>query len=248
MAPKRKKRGGTRAGSGKTVDEHPAPNPRVATRREHREEARRRKDAAYRSTGRRRLMRRGVAIGIVVGVVAFGAAYVVTKEQESHRLEDEASRLATAAGCTDVRDVPSSGEGHLAPGETTTYARHPATSGIHDQAPLPPDPQIYKDLVPEQNAVHNLEHGYVLLYYRAGEDAALPPDVIVALSDLAEAESKVILAPSFDLEADTSLALAAWNRLQRCPSTVTAAQALGIAESFVERFRGGGEAPEPSAP
>ena len=193
-------------------------------------------------------MRRGLTVGIVLGGLALGAAYVVNQELESHRLEKEASELASAAGCTDVKDVPSDGGGHLPPGETTSYPKHPATSGIHDLSPLPPSPSVYTDPVAEQNAVHNLEHGYVLLYYRPRGDYAPRPDVVAALSDLAEGESKVILAPNSELGPGKALALAAWDKLQGCPSTVSAAQATGLAELFVERFRGDGEAPEASVP
>ena len=248
MARKRKKRRPIQTDPGKPVERRPAPDIRAVERRKHREEARRRRDAAHRTARRRKLIGRGVTVGIVLGAVALGATYVVNQERERHRLEKEASELASAAGCTDVKDVPSDGGGHLPVGETTSYPKHPPTSGIHDLSPLPPDPAVYTDPVPEQNAVHNLEHGYVLLYYRAGGDDALKHNVVAALSDLAEGESKVILAPYSDLGPDTALALAAWNRLQGCPSTVTAAQALGLAESFLERLRGGGEAPEASVP
>ena len=248
MARKRKKRRPLQTDTGKQVERRPAPDIRAAERQRHREEARHRRETAHRAARRRKLLRRGVTVGIVLGVVALGATYVVNQERESHRLEEEASELASAAGCTDVKDVPSDGGGHLPPGETTSYPNHPATSGIHDLSPLPPDPAVYTETVPEQNAVHNLEHGYVLLYYRAGGDDALKPDVVAALSDLAEGESKVILAPYPDLGPDTALALAAWDRLQGCPPTVKADQALQLAESFLERFRGGGEAPEASVP
>ena len=45
-----------------------------------------------------------------------------------------------------------------------------------------------------------------------------------------------------------ALALAAWNELQQCPNTVTASQPTGLAESFIDRFRGGGKAPEALVP
>jgi hypothetical protein len=68
------------------------------------------------------------------------------------------------------------------------------------------------------------------------------------VAELADGESKVILAPYPKLEPGTALALAAWDELQQCPSTVTASQATELAESFIERFRGGGKAPEASVP
>ena len=132
--------------------------------------------------------------------------------------------------------------------QTTTYEQHPATSGPHDLAPLPPSPGVYTSPVPEQNAVHNLEHGYIVMYFRSGGDAPLPDGVVGGLTELADGETTVNLAPYPKLERGTALALAAWDELQQCPNTVTVSQATGLAESFIDRFRGGGKAPEASVP
>jgi hypothetical protein len=107
---------------------------------------------------------------------------------------------------------------------------------------------VYEQPVPEQNAVHNLEHGYVLVYFRQDGDGALPGGVVSALADLVEGTSKVVMAPYPGLGPEHALALVAWNELQRCPSTVTPSQAVGLARAFIDRFRSGGQAPEPSAP
>jgi hypothetical protein len=86
--------------------------------------------------------------------------------------------------------------------------------------------------------VHNLEHGYGSMYYRSSGDAGLPTRVVRSLTELAEDETKVLLAPYPDLGEDEALALVAWDELQRCPSTVTASQATELAEWFIDRFRG----------
>ena len=95
--------------------------------------------------------------------------------------------------------------------------------------------------------MHNLEHAYVLIYYRADGPEALPTDVVDELATLAESEDKVIMAPHASLEEDTSLALAAWNKLWECPAGVTADQARTIASGVIEAFRGSSNAPEPQA-
>ena len=184
----------------------------------------------------------------MAAVVVVAGGFVVSKQLESRRITAEGDRLAAAAGCTPVEEKPDLGGGHLAPGRTTSYEQHPATSGIHDQAPLPSSPAVYTQPVPEPNAVHNLEHGYILMYYRTSGDARLPKRVVGSLAEVADGETKVILAPYSQLQQDASLALVAWDELQECPSTVTVSQATGLAESFIDRFRGGGKAPEASVP
>ena len=183
-----------------------------------------------------------------MAVVAVAGAYVVSQELESRRVAQAAGRLAAQAGCTDVLEQPDAGGGHLTAGQTTTYPRHPATSGIHDQSPLPPVPRVYDQPVPETKAVHNLEHGYVVMYYRQGGDDGLPRGVQTALSDLAEETSKVIMAPYPRLERGQALAFVAWDELQQCPSTVKSSLAVGLARSFIDRFRSGGRAPEAEVP
>ena len=220
----------------------------VQDKRAHREEARRRKELIHRRIRRRRLVRRAVVVGALVGVVGVAGGYVFSRELESRRLNQAAGRLAAEAGCTDVVDMLDLGRTHLPADQTTTYGQRPATSGLHALSPLRPDPHVYTDPVPETSAVHNLEHGYVLIYYRAKGDAALPSQVVGPLADLANGATKVIMAPFLDLQQGTSLAFAAWNKLQQCPPTVNSEQAVSLAEAFIDRFASGGEAPEPSAP
>ena len=143
---------------------------------------------------------------------------------------------------------PDNGNSHLSPGQSFDYPQHPATSGSHDPGPLPADPHVHGTPVGETNAVHNLEHGYVEIYYRGDGDQALPADVVSALENLADSERKVIMAPYTQLDDGRSLALVAWDRLQQCPSTVSSSQALSLARAFIGQFRGDGAAPEPAAP
>ena len=102
--------------------------------------------------------------------------------------------------------------------------------------------------MPETQAVHNLEHAYVLVYYRDGGPDALPTDVVQALTPPVNAQFKTIMAPFPNLPTGTSFALLAWNKLWTCPATITADQARTMTSGFIHAFRGTGNAPEPSAP
>jgi hypothetical protein len=168
-------------------------------------------------------------------------------------IERRGGATAAAGGgairCGAVRALPSEGVEHLLDGVSPpVYATRPAASGIHTDASLPPNIHVYTEPIPEETALHNLEHAYVLIYYRFDGAGALPADVVDALAGLAEGEDKVILAPYPALEPGTSLAFVAWQRLQECGFTEDADAAVEVAERFVGRFRGGGVAPEPSGP
>jgi len=224
-----------------------AERPRSA-KAERKDQARRARETALRKARRTRTTRRAAWVG-ALGVGTFVALYLVLRVGAPKPIPDAALAAAEAAGCGEVQTPAASAPGsqHLARGEAHTYPDHPATSGFHDQSPLPPEPKVYTDPVQETRAVHNLEHAYVLIYFRADGPDALAKDVVERLASLAESQDKVLMAPYPQLDEGTSLALAAWNKLWECPAAVTADQARTIASGFVEAYRGTSNAPEPSA-
>ncbi len=245
MAKKRKKRPAPRPTA--PVEQGPA-------RQEKKEAARKEREARVRAARRRVLMRRLSRVGILLLVIGgITAAVLVVKAQKNKGLETF-DAAAARIGCGDIQEFSDEAQGqpHLAPGEAPpTYSTQPATSGRHNPAPLPGDLHTYTqpfDTDLEAQAVHNLEHAYVLIYYRQSGEGALPEGVVTALENLAEKENKVIIAPYANLPAGQQLALAAWTRLQTCTKVTAASDAVQTAKGFIKRFRGGGAAPEPTAP
>jgi hypothetical protein len=220
---------------------------RVEERRSRKEQARREREQRIRRARRRRLLRRAVKWAAVVAVVGAVAAFVYVQGAAERRLRADAAAAADRLGCTSVEETPDEGADHLAPGQAVPeYATRPAASGPHAGAPLPPDPAVYEQPVPEPQAIHNLEHGYVLIHYREEGEGSLPAEVVSELADLAEDEAKVIMAPYPDLEQGRSLALVGWTKLQQCPRVTDPDDAITIARAFLSE--GVSEAPEPGAP
>jgi hypothetical protein len=157
-----------------------------------------------------------------------------------------AQQAATAAGCGDLERpvVPNPSRAHLALGDAYTYPDPPPAAGPHDPTPLPPDPHVYEEPVPETRAVHNLEHAYVVIWYRVTADGGLQAETVDALEAFARDQSRVIMAPYPTMPAGRSLALVAWNTRWMCPSEVTAEEAVAIATGFVDAYRGTTNAPE----
>lgn len=220
-----------------------------SARSERKDQVRRAREMALRRIRRRRAVKRAAWMG-GLGAVTFVAFLLVTRVGGPQPISQAALAAASDAGCGEIQTPAASAPGglHLSPGESYTYPEHPATSGQHDPSPLPRDPHLYDSPVPETRAVHNLEHAYVLIYYRADGPDALPQAVVDRLSSLARAQDKVIMAPYPDLPSGTSLALAAWNKLWECPAAVTADQARTVASGFIQAYRGTSNAPEPRAP
>jgi len=194
-------------------------------------------------------MRRSVRVAVATVVVVAGFA-LIARLGGANDISAEAVEAASNAGCTEAsQPVPSPSGGHLTSGQAFTYQQRPATSGRHDPSPLPELPHVYTDVAQysETQAVHALEHAAVMLYYRAEGTGALPQPVIERLERVANGSRYSILAPHPNLPDDTSLAMAAWNRLQTCPASISPDAAATVATGFIEAFECTGNAPENGA-
>jgi len=230
------------------IQEAPAAPPTPHARQERKEMARRERERIVRAARRRRFLARAGRWAVVAAVLAGVGGFVAYRFVQDRTLLRRADAAAEALGCGEIQSPPSEGRGHLQPGSPPPeYGTTPATSGTHAPSTLPPNVQVYQQQIPEPFAVHNLEHAYVIIYYRAQGQGSVPQNVREALAGLAESQEKVILAPYPELPEGTSLALTAWTKLQECPRVTAADAAVLAAEGFIKRFRGTSNAPEPSA-
>jgi hypothetical protein len=221
--------------------------PQHPDRRALKEEVRRAKDQARRRVRRRATARR-VGVPLALLLLAIAVFVLLTRAGAPGEVGEVALRAAREAGCGDIQTPEQNAPGslHAAPGETVTSTQLPPTSGRHyGNQVLPPTNRVYDSPVDEIAAIHNLEHGYVVLYYRSKGKEALGSDVVDRLATFARNQEKVILAPSTSLRPQTALALTAWNKLWECPGDVTPEQAATMASGFVEAYRETSNAPEP---
>jgi Protein of unknown function (DUF3105) len=217
----------------------------VSARAERKEQARRERERRIKQARRRQRLRRATRWGIAAAVILGVGAFVWVQTQGRADLQQRAREAARRLNCTQPQQQPDGGRSHQPP-FAQGQGGIPATSGAHSDA-LPPDPSVYTQAVPEANAIHNLEHGYVLVYYADAGDTALPDDMVGDLEGLAESESEVIMAPYPGLSS--GLALASWRQLQTCdpPENANPEDAVTVAEAFIDRFRNGPLAPEAAA-
>jgi hypothetical protein len=215
-------------------------------RRERKDEARRARERARKQAARRARTRRGVSL-LVAGGIGLALVWFINRSAPPDQLSEQAQTAVAAAGCSGPTEVLQSdppGGQHLGPGESPNYTQTPATSGVHAQAALPTDPNVFTEPVDESLAVHFMEHAGVVLYYRQD---AIPQDVVDRLAAVANQERNTLLAPYPDLPDGRDLAFATWNRLLTCPADVTADQAGRIARGFVEAYACTSVGPEPNA-
>ena len=150
-----------------------------------------------------------------------------------------------ALACAPVEKRPDFGTEHTT--APVTYEESPPASGPHAPVTLPAEPRAYPiALTPELEwlAVHNLEHGYVLIRYR---DGWVPQVMLDAFTALVNAEPEVILAGSSTLPQGVDVAFVAWRRVRPC-TVAPGEDAIGVARAFIEEFRNGRLAPESQGP
>jgi hypothetical protein len=221
-----------------------AAQPRGANvdRRERKQMAREARERARKHVARRDAIRRATVF-LVVGAAAVGAFWAINRVASPGSLTEEVSALAADLGCTPVAvpaDDPS--RRHLEPGESGNYTDRPATSGAHDRSTLGTTVKVFEEPVREENAVHTLEHGGVILFYR--NDGSVPQETTDAFARLARENRPVFTAPHANLEDGDGLAFTAWNTVMTCPGTIPANDATTIAQGFVDAFTCTSRAPE----
>jgi hypothetical protein len=247
MATKKKRKRSHQRPPGSGDDGQPQRPPQTgganAERRERKQLAREARERARKQAARRDMTRRAVVF-LAVGVVGIGAFWFLNRVASPGSLTEEVSTLATNAGCTEV-DTPADeapGGLHLDTGGSANYTDRPATSGFHDPSTLGTGTKVFDAPVREENAVHTMEHGGVLLYHR--NDGSVPQETIDGLAGVARAERPVFSSPYAALEESDGLAFAAWNTLMTCPADVPSADAVTIARGFVDAFACTSRAPE----
>ena len=135
---------------------------------------------------------------------------------------------ASIAGLITVNGLPHT---HFL-GVHLTYSRTPPLGGDH--SPYPLTCAVYTSVVPNENAVHSLEHGAVWLTYLPGVDPA-------PLAKLAEIDPAYVLVSPYPGQPSKVVATA-WGLQLRVDSATDPRL-----KAFVERYHGGGQGGEKGA-
>lgn len=108
---------------------------------------------------------------------------------------DAASRKAY--DCTDIEELKNRGRSHVETTEQVKYKDNPPASGNHwnaadPQAPLPWG--VYTDEVQDEQWIHNLEHGHVVIAYKGISD----PDLEKLLKQRGYVKYHLVVVPRKD--------------------------------------------------
>ena len=224
------------------------------------EEMRRQQAAAER---RKTAIFIGVSIFVGLGLIGAAAAPAIIKSVNDPAKKDLKSFgvAAASASCDAVTEDTAKGtQQHVGPGtkaatETTVkYDTVPPSSGKHYQDWLPPERKFYsaKDRPKMERLVHNLEHGYTVVWY----DDTVTGDQLKALENISkkvgdEPKTRKIIASAWDpsygaFPAGKHIGISHWGAKkgyrQMCGQV--SGEAVG---QFIEKYPQT-DAPEPGAP
>ncbi len=189
----------------------------MPTRRERARMQQERRERAQRS--RYILLAAGVIAAAALVVLALVGGGIINPAAP-------AAPVAASAGsatCSAVQTFPTLSRDHIQPNEPhPPYSSNPPTSGWHWENPQ--DWGIYTTPQVQEQLVHNLEHGGIVIQYNnlsAGE--------VLQLTALVNRDHyHMILAPYPGL-TDTKVALTAWDHLQKC---------TGVDPNAIQAFTG----------
>lgn len=128
------------------------------------------------------------------------------------------------------RFIENQGQEHVGPEHQHTYNSNPPTSGWHYSQPA--DWGVYREELPDEVFIHNLEHGGVWISYKP----EIPEETRAKLEKFYQTYGrKIIVTPR--AKNDTDIALAAWNRLDKFSVAEYSDERV---ERFIKAFRNRG--------
>jgi len=148
-----------------------------------------------------------LAIGgvLVVGVVIIGLVLLLGGDASG-----EVGTQQANDGSEHVRD------GTIIPDPQRPYSSTPATSGVHWDSPT--NWGVYSTPQPEEQLIHNLEHGGIVIWY---DPAALDAEQVAQLTQYVNTQTasgisgryKFILSPWEGPDLEAPIAVTAWRQL-----------------------------------
>jgi len=201
------------------------------TKKDRREDAKRRRIEAMLRRERQAHIRR-ITTYVVVGVLVAGAATSIAVAQRgSSNNRRRLTAAAHEAGCEDVLAPPDQGQGHIQRPQTVHYDSMPPTSGPHwSDAGAPSQTGVHSTQIPDEEQVHNLEHSHVIIHYRdVSSDLRRKLEALVSID-----ARRIIVEPYATMKYE--VAFTAWGHLIGCTSPND--RITGAARLFIATYRG----------
>lgn len=176
-----------------------------------------------------------LGIALLVGAVV---VFLILQQTGGSDTAAPAGTDASEAGCTDIETSQAEGRQHVEDGTDVDYGTNPPTSGDHYGVQA--DPGFYPSALPEEQVVHNLEHGQIIIWYAPDAPDAVKDDLeayVDAANDAVSVQEipPLVAVPYDGLEGDATYGLSAWTANQSCVD-----YSKDVIDSFRQRFQGKG--------
>ncbi|GHG01720.1 membrane protein [Streptomyces albogriseolus] len=192
------------------------------------EEARRAERARER---RNRIITITLSMVIVAGLIGWGAYYINSANEKDEQQAAAAKKPVSGEKSWDAKKLT---QNHVK--GTVDYPMNPPVGGDHNQAWMTCEGTVYTKAVPNENAVHSLEHGAVWVTYN---DKATDAD-IKTLSDKVSKTPYTLMSP--DKTQSGTITLSAWGK----QLSVNKASDPRV-EQFLTKYVQGSQTPEKGA-
>ncbi|MEV6174099.1 DUF3105 domain-containing protein [Streptomyces sp. NPDC051954] len=192
------------------------------------EEARRAQKARER---RNRIITISLSAVIVAGLVGWGGYALNSANEKDEQQAADAKKPVRGEKTWDTKKLT---QNHVQ--GTVDYPMNPPVGGDHDQAWMTCDGTVYTKAIPNENAVHSLEHGAVWITYN---DKAADAD-IKTLGDKVSKTPYTLMSPAEDQSG--TITLSAWGS----QLSVDKASDPRV-QQFLSKYVQGSQTPEPGA-
>ncbi|MEU3409545.1 DUF3105 domain-containing protein [Streptomyces sp. NPDC006670] len=180
---------------------------------------------------RNKIIAISVSAAVVAGLIGFGSWVIIEQKQKDK--DAVAARKAPVDG-EKTWDAKKLGRNHV---ETPVkYEMNPPVGGDHNPRWMNCNGDVYKNAIPEVNAVHSLEHGAVWVTYN---EKAAKADVETLAGKVGKTPY-TLMSP--DKEQAGTIMLSAWGK----QLTVDKADDPRVAQFFTKYVQGP-QTPEPGA-
>jgi len=148
---------------------------------------------------------RNIAVLIAVLVIVVAGYYLVSKKSpEEIAFEQKVDEVSLEGK---VEEFKIEGVNHISSKETVLYKTNPPTSGPHWSTPA--DWRFYDKKLPDEQLVHNLEHGGIWITYKD-----LDKGSINKLKSIAKNNNNSVVITKRD-ENEDSVVVASWGRMMK---------------------------------
>lgn len=234
----------------------------MANKTKQQERDRRAKIEAMRRAEQAKEKRKSLLFIVVAAVVGLGLvaaaavpAYLQSRNDPANKALASFGMPAGQADCDEATtDQTTGGNDHREPGTPIEYETVPPSSGPHWAQPVFPAREFYseRDRPAMEQLVHNLEHGYTVLWYDdtiKGEQLDALKDIAVSARDKAPTRGKFIVSAWDDaygeLPEGKHVALSHWGAEQGHRQLCSGVSGEVVAD-FIEKYPAN-DSPEPNA-